>query len=249
MRMGIVMTSILKVAGAVASMALFATSGAQAAAYTITVTGTIQSGYDNEGLFGGGDLTGKTIKSVFHVNTANAYYTDFGDNQSYSGPDEFNPVSSTFEVVGFAPISFPLLGGTGTVDFSHNPFLGSDSYHFRSGRAGSDGVGTFQFSSYLNAYSQSGAFEDLNSPLPLDFTTIPDLETDGTFAFTRFVPASKGELEPRQKTFLYYKTTTLTLSQVDAIPEPQTWALMLIGFAGVGMALQRHRRSGRVLAA
>lgn len=61
--------------------------------------------------------------------------------------------------------------------------------------------------------------------------------------------ASEGEFEQRQRTFLHYKTTTLTLAQVDAIPEPQTWALMLIGFASVGMALQRHRRSGRVLAA
>ncbi len=248
MRMGFLMTSILKVAGAVASMALFAAGAAQAAAYTITVTGTIDSGFDNEGLFGGGDLTGQTIKAVFHVDTSKAYYQDVGDSLYFSGADEFNPISTTLEVVGFAPISFPILGGSGNVEFNRNPYLMSNSYHFRNGFSGSDGVGAFQLSSYLNAYSQSGAFQDLNSPLPLDFTTIPDLEADGLFAFTRFVPASKGELEQRQRTFLHYKTTTLTLAQVDAIPEPQTWALMLIGFAGVGMALQRHRRSGRVLA-
>jgi len=30
--------------------------------------------------------------------------------------------------------------------------------------------------------------------------------------------------------------------QVAPVPEPATWAMMLIGFAGVGMAMRRRRR-------
>jgi hypothetical protein len=33
---------------------------------------------------------------------------------------------------------------------------------------------------------------------------------------------------------------------VDAVPEPSTWAMMLLGFAGVGFAGYRHARNGRV---
>lgn len=33
----------------------------------------------------------------------------------------------------------------------------------------------------------------------------------------------------------------------QAVPEPATWGMMLLGFAGIGMALRRTRRSGHAL--
>lgn len=36
--------------------------------------------------------------------------------------------------------------------------------------------------------------------------------------------------------------TTFSASTLAAVPEPGTWALMLFGFAGIGMALRRRRR-------
>jgi hypothetical protein len=42
-------------------------------------------------------------------------------------------------------------------------------------------------------------------------------------------------------------TATLTVSQIGAVPEASTWAMMILGFAGVGfMAYRRHQ--GRALA-
>ena len=38
---------------------------------------------------------------------------------------------------------------------------------------------------------------------------------------------------------------TLTVSDhVAAVPEPSTWAMMLLGFAGVGFAAYRKRKNG-----
>ena len=38
-------------------------------------------------------------------------------------------------------------------------------------------------------------------------------------------------------------TRFTTSSQVAAVPEPSTWAMMLIGFGGIGVSLRRRRRS------
>jgi hypothetical protein len=32
-----------------------------------------------------------------------------------------------------------------------------------------------------------------------------------------------------------------------AVPEPATWGMMLLGFAGIGMAMRRRRRSNGAL--
>lgn len=34
---------------------------------------------------------------------------------------------------------------------------------------------------------------------------------------------------------------------IPGVPEPATWAMMLLGFGGIGMAMRRRRRDGRLL--
>ena len=42
---------------------------------------------------------------------------------------------------------------------------------------------------------------------------------------------------------------SVTSGSTGAIPEPATWALMLVGFGGLGAAMRAHRRTNRDLAA
>jgi len=44
--------------------------------------------------------------------------------------------------------------------------------------------------------------------------------------------------------FKEYKQNSITLGSI-AVPEPASWALMLLGFGGMGMALRRGRRRGK----
>ena len=43
------------------------------------------------------------------------------------------------------------------------------------------------------------------------------------------------------------KQNSITIASERAVPEPATWGLMLLGFAGVGMALRRSRKRGTAL--
>ena len=44
---------------------------------------------------------------------------------------------------------------------------------------------------------------------------------------------------------IYANLATLTVSEhVGAVPEPSTWAMMLLGFAGVGFAAYRKKKTG-----
>jgi hypothetical protein len=38
------------------------------------------------------------------------------------------------------------------------------------------------------------------------------------------------------------QTETLTFAAAGGVPEPSTWAMMLIGFAGLGVAFRQSRR-------
>jgi hypothetical protein len=38
-----------------------------------------------------------------------------------------------------------------------------------------------------------------------------------------------------------------SLTQVAAVPEPSTWAMMILGFAGIGAMAYRRRKSGPTL--
>ncbi len=45
------------------------------------------------------------------------------------------------------------------------------------------------------------------------------------------------------------QTETLTFGTESGVPEPATWAMMLLGFAGLGLAGYRRAKSGRTFLA
>lgn len=42
-------------------------------------------------------------------------------------------------------------------------------------------------------------------------------------------------------------TSAIGVGTSSAVPEPATWAMMLLGFGGIGMAMRRGRKEGRLL--
>lgn len=45
----------------------------------------------------------------------------------------------------------------------------------------------------------------------------------------------------------FYDTSGGTGGGGGGVPEPSTWAMMLVGFGGIGAAMRRRRRSGRLM--
>jgi len=93
--------------------------------------------------------------------------------------------------------------------------------------------------------------------IPDDLLTLPDYApTNGGFDFWSSGPIYlflRKEDEDRFLLMLYdaelderYREYTVTDYQTS-VPEPAAWALMLLGFAGVGAAMRTARRSGSSL--
>jgi hypothetical protein len=92
---------------------------------------------------------------------------------------------------------------------------------------------------------------------PQFFPTAPSTNLDAVFApaLVTFTPAVNGSLS-----FFFTSTsgisvdgfvdnislvTTANLPGTSGVPEPASWAMMLLGFAGIGFAERRHRKAVR----
>ena len=145
-----------------------------------------------------------------------------------------------------APLLFNFSGPSGTAIFQldSNPtpttsqtFIGSDQFSFSNvagvfggvaGTASTISFGNGIFSS-LSINAANLGFTQFNAPTL--FTGSPGSPTFLTGTFTLINP--------------FFGNGTLTISPVavtGAVPEPATWAMMLVGFGAVGGALRRRQK-------
>jgi hypothetical protein len=93
-------------------------------------------------------------------------------------------------------------------------------------------------------------FNVFNLVLPLGFSSNTDFVTvDGSFSLGTIIAplASDIVMQTNGKTRTTFYDTSWTNTGVvnDAVPEPSTWAMLLIGFAGLGFAGYRKAHSAR----
>lgn len=90
--------------------------------------------------------------------------------------------------------------------------------------------GTFDLSPAALQFlgSNLGAFEQFAGPALFTGSTSDPVFNIGTF----------------QLSSLLSGPATLTISAVAAVPEPSTWAMMILGFAGVGFMAYRRKQNG-----
>jgi hypothetical protein len=200
--------------GAVLALATGAAAPASATIISYTFDSRITDGVDITGLFGtaGANLAGDAIEAVF------TFDTSLGERGTVPG--------TTDSVIGgtqdpSAPVS-PLVSASVTIN-KHTVSIGGGLLAAVLTNGG-------QFIS-AEAIQDTTTFVDAfvyekDAPASLDTPFSPMGDIAGTFNITETDPMS-GALESANASF--------------ALPEPATWAMMLMGFAGLGAALRGRR--------
>jgi PEP-CTERM motif-containing protein len=73
-------------------------------------------------------------------------------------------------------------------------------------------------------------------------------------SFSGVAPAGGGDLllwffDQNNSDNTEHITATVTTDSVGGVPEPSTWAMMILGFFGIGFVAHRKRKSGLALSA
>jgi hypothetical protein len=224
----------IKLVSVVAGVAMLGgVSQTSAAVMDVTYTGTVSSGTDTLGVFGGGSLVGLSWVATYTFDTSLGYtYSSSDYNYAYGGSEygagHPSPVLS----------SMITINGVGrAVDGSYHGW----DYGYN--------IGGVSRQIHIAENVSSGHTENLNNDiynyngsLPGSITTpfTHTVDAHDAYAYGYYSLSNGTGYESIQA-----KLATLTVSEhVGAVPEPSTWAMMLLGFAGVGFAAYRKRKTG-----
>ena len=146
-------------------------------------------------------------------------------------------VSSSFFTPSSRPPGSPPLANTGISSTSVLSFL--------------DQAGNVIFSSNIVTFNDPPLNQGYNSPGrsfgAVDFPS-PSLAGITRFSAIRIVGTVDAFSDP-SVTALEYDRLSLTLglnTPVGGVPEPATWAMMLIGFGGIGAAMRTRRKAPKL---
>jgi hypothetical protein len=222
------------VAGAATAALLLAANPVAAAVMIATYDGTVASGTDNIGYFTtpGGDLSGLTYRASFTYDTAVGSRTTDAFMDSIQGGTFWGaptPILSASITIGTATASFGSNGrGSAAYFLSGPPYQIAHETEFDSGTdyeflAFAPFVADQPPNTLEQAFSSTGAgcfllcgsFSARHGAIGFDYT--------GTLNVASVEIAPVG-------------------SVVGAIPEPATWATIILGAGGTGAMLRRRRR-------
>jgi hypothetical protein len=206
---------------------LVAASPAAAAIMLATYTGSVLSGVDNTNLFGfghGAGLTGKAFTATF------LYDTEAGLDNGDPGYYEERGGGSAWGL----GVSNPILAATLTINSVAYEFSGDLTSRILSSTAqsleraeGMAGGGYNMLWVYLN----HAAPGDLEAAVPT---------TGGSLSGGQFNLNNAGGSLANGT--LRASTLTIAAAPVAGVPEPAAWALLILGFGGVGGLLRDTRR-------
>lgn len=225
-----------KILGVVAGLALLGqVSQASAALVNITYTGTVDDGSYDTGLFGG-SIAGASFTATFKFDTSiSGAFNNFGPTGNY--------------IVGGSAFGGPAPGLSAALTIngitqSFTPSFDSQIYGANDGTnsvqehiAGNDSNQNFILASITN----HGTLLPPTIDVPFSYIVQPGDSMQGYFYLTTLGPYSaQGSLT--------FTSLTETVDGVSAVPEPSTWAMMIMGFCGLGWMAYK-RKNGPVITA
>lgn len=237
--------------GLLTAVAAVATAAfaAPAAAVTVVVTytGTVYQSYDEDNLFGSGfgygALDGDTFVASFTFDSTVGVETDGGTFRDLYGDFTLgsNPITAaSIRINGHTEDLGSWLGSDPAPDAGRvqqsdeDPVVDDRVYHYQYNY----GAGHTAFD-FLEARIRSSANNIVNTTdytTPLTYTVQAGDETYGFFDTYLDVGATN-------RAYGNLTITGVTIAQLNAaIPEPATWAMMILGFGVAGGAMRRRRR-------
>jgi hypothetical protein len=216
---------------ACAALGALLSTSAFADIVTETYTGTVSSGFDNAGFFGSynADLSGLAYTATYVFDTAvpgAAQYGSGGTFFTYGGGVNTPAVSAAMTINGHTFTTNGL--GHAELDASN-----MSSGSFRTYAQANAAFGS-QFDNFLETQDPAAPYPtSLSSPFTYTYHAVGTSSAYGTFKIG-------GD-------WLSLSPTTVTLTA--AVPEPSTWAMMILGFAGVGFMAYRRKSKPALMAA
>jgi PEP-CTERM motif len=224
-------------------------SPASAELVDVTYWGTVHDGYDQTGVFGpaGADLTGDSYVAHYVFDTTLGY--------TQSGPDYVGGPIRNYAIGGsYYGNASPGVSASVTIN-GHSADIGTPNYSAEI--YGDD----FQQAAYATRVTDYGTLITSNQVWsnmlgypwpyipssitgPFTYNAAGNLSGDGQFYFTT------QEMPSGHEDVYAYGSVSLTrltigpVESVGSVPEPSTWAMMLLGFAGLGFAGYRRAKAG-----
>lgn len=247
-------------AAAVAATLAFGAVPAAAAVFTVTYQGTVVSGgYDNFGLFGvGANLSDQAFTLTFKVDTGTpgAGPGAAGAGESYfEGVGAASPVAGSMTIGGVTVLFGDYSGYDYRYDNALVPGCASDCAKAGMEQGALTRVEDYgepyyykAISGYGNAYGYTGQFSGLSH------VATPSYDDAAAYFFGGFSVEEYSYSRDRgERTDINDVNASLKISSVTVtsavVPEPATWALMVLGLGGAGVALRRRRASAAVASA
>lgn len=220
-----------------------AATPAQAAEFLITYTGTVTEGVDLTGAFGApGDLTGKAFTAIYKLNTGLLSVVSddgstaqiFGGTEYQNPPFPVSPLSATLTIDGITHAISGIYSGKAFQ--SNGP---SDQIsHFASHNVGTELHGERLAIENFIWSGVNNIVDTHDYTTPLNYTLQP-----GDFGGGGFILHHRDNGNFVRYAIGDFRTETVIIAAVttDAVPEPATWAMMIVGFGLVGGAMRRKR--------
>jgi len=200
-------------------------ASAQAATVDVTFSGVaVQTALEIEyPTIWGVDAYGQNIIGDPYTATF-TYDTSAGVTTLYGGPEYYNAQALT--------------AGSGTFTIGGHTYIVQNGYHgeeFQSDYIRSTGGVTMELCSVVSCYA--GDYFELGTTAPID----PNLDSSLTLTSGQIVGGIGNVVLSGPNDGELYGDYSVNSLTITAVPEPATWAVMLVGFGGIGAAMRRSR--------
>lgn len=252
---------VFKTVGCLALLVGLSSNAASALTLTVTYTGQVTSGSDTRNLFGlnGASLVGQQYSATYVFDAGLGSGIFVGDQAGGIGfrlqgnPQNSPLINASLNINGSSFVSSGgFTGLTGFAACQPSCVLGGQPYSSISANAGGDG--------FPNATPQ--LFNFLADPFANDIPASIALLTASFTYFPTSTDYQIGGLRFDSVDYLQtYNISSVSLElcescgvliNIQPVPESATWAMLLIGFSGIGFAAYRRkdgRQTGRLITA